>query len=60
MANRGDLNDINIKLGPTISKDRYICTKTGAHFEWMDMVRRLKILEKERIFDPRASGSINP
>lgn len=35
-----------IILGPTINKDRYICPVTGAHFEWQDMVKRIKIAEK--------------
>ena len=32
-----------IKLGPTINKDRYICPDTGAHFEFIDMCRRVKL-----------------
>jgi len=35
-----------IILGPTINKDRYICPETGAHFEWHDMIKRIKIAEK--------------
>lgn len=38
-----------IKLGPTINKDRYICPDTGAHFEFIDMCRRIKICEKLRL-----------
>jgi len=45
-----------IKLGPTISKDRYLCPETGAHFAFPDMCRRLVRVESERTFDPRASG----
>jgi hypothetical protein len=33
-----------IKLGPSINKDRYICPDTGAHFEFLDMSRRIKIM----------------
>jgi len=43
-----------IKLGPTINKDRYICPNTGAHFEWRDMCKRIDVMAKERLFDPRA------
>ena len=42
-----------IVLGPTINKDRYICPTTGAHFEWQDMVKRIKAAEKKRMFDPK-------
>lgn len=37
-----------IKLGPSINKDRYICPDTGAHFEFLDMCRRMKTMEKQR------------
>jgi len=45
-----------IKLGPTISKDRYLCPETGAHFAFPDMLRRLVKVESDRMFDPRAAG----
>ena len=37
MAETNDLAKLNIKLGPTINKDRYICPETGAHFEFNRM-----------------------
>lgn len=37
-----------IKLGPTINKDRYICPDTGAHFEFLDMCRRMKQCARNR------------
>lgn len=42
-----------IKLGPSINKDRYICPDTGAHFEFLDMCRRMKIMEKQRNLEYR-------
>ena len=40
--------DKGIILGPTINKDRYICPDTGAHFEYLDMFRRLKRISNQR------------
>ena len=45
-----------IKLGPTISKDRYLCPETGAHFAFPEMCRRLAKVESERLLDPRVAG----
>ena len=42
-----------IKLGPTINKDRYICDRTGAHFEFYDMCKRIKKADKGRFKDER-------
>ncbi len=53
MTDVDNLFEKGIILGPTINKDRYICPVTGAHFEWQDMVRRIKVAEKQRLFDPR-------
>lgn len=36
--------DKGIILGPTINKDRYICPKTGAHFEVKNMCDRILVM----------------
>ena len=38
-----------MKLGPTISKDRYICSETGAHFEFIDMCKRICKIDADRM-----------
>ena len=45
-----------IMLGPTINKDRYICPTTGAHFQFEDMCRRMKVMANKRMIDYRESG----
>ena len=45
-----DLGKLNIKLGPTINKDRYICPETGAHFEFNKMCILLSAMSHERDF----------
>ncbi len=39
------------KLGPNPNKTKYTCEKTGAHFEHMDMFRRLDKLRNLRDID---------
>jgi hypothetical protein len=46
-----DVFNKGIILGPTINKDRYICSVTGAHFEFRDMSRRIEVMNKQRIIE---------
>ena len=50
MADTNDLGKLNIKLGPIINKERYICPETGAHFEFNKMCILLSVMSHERDF----------
>ena len=50
MAETNELAKLNIKLGPVINKERYICPEAGAHFEFNKMCILLSVMCHERDF----------
>ena len=54
MLGQDDLEDVwekGKKLGPNPGKTKYTCDKTGAHFEHIEMCRRLERLRNLREID---------